>query len=32
MADNIDHNTHALDGLNAFHGMGMIQAVTSGIK
>ena len=32
MADNIDRNSHALDGLKTFHGMGMIQAVTSGIK
>ena len=32
IADNIDHNTQLLDGLNTFHGMGMIQAVTPGIK
>ena len=32
MADNIDHNTQTLDGLNTFHGMGMISAVTPGIK
>ena len=32
MADNIDHNTQTLDGLNTFHGMGMIKAVTPGIK
>ena len=32
MADNIDHNTQTLDGLNTFHGMGMIKAVTPSIK
>ena len=32
MADNIDHNTQTHDGLNTFHGMGMIIAVTPGIK
>ena len=32
VADNIDHNTQTLDGLNTFHGMGMISAVTPGIK
>ena len=32
MADNIDHNTQTLDGLNIFHGMGMIKAVTPGIE
>ena len=32
MTDNIDHNTQTLDGLNTFHGMGMIKAVTPGIK
>ena len=32
MADNIDHNTQTLDGLNTFHGIGMIKAVTPGIK
>ena len=31
IADNIDHNTHTLDGLNTFHGIGMIKAVTPGI-
>ena len=31
MADNIDHNTQTPDGLNTFHGMGMIKAVTPGI-
>eukprot|EP00794_Sanderia_malayensis_P014565 gene14565-16067_t len=28
VADNIDHNTRTLDGMNKFHGMGMIQAIT----
>ena len=32
MADNIDHNTLAVDGLNTLHGMGMIKAVTPGIE
>ena len=32
MADNIEHNTQTVDGLNTFHGMGMIKAVTPGIK
>ena len=32
MANKIDHNTQTLDGLNTFHGMGMIKAVTPGIK
>ena len=27
-ADNVDHNTHTLDGHGTFHGMGMIAAVT----
>ena len=31
-ADNIDHNTQTLVGLNTFHGMGMIKAVSPGIK
>ena len=31
-ADNIDHNTQTLDGLKTFHGIGMIKAVTPGIK
>eukprot|EP00794_Sanderia_malayensis_P001581 gene1581-1746_t len=26
VADNVDHNTRTLDGMNTFHGMGMIQA------
>ena len=32
MANKIDHNTQTLDGLNTFHGIGMIKAVTPGIK
>ena len=32
MTDNSDHNTQTLDGLNTFHGMGKIKAVTPGIK
>ena len=32
VADNIDHNAQTLDGLNTFHGMGVISAVTPGIK
>ena len=26
LPDNIDHNTRTIDGMNAFHGMGMIAA------
>ena len=32
VADNIDHNTQTLDGINTFQGMGVISAVTPGIK
>jgi hypothetical protein len=32
VADNINHNTHTLDGNNIFHGMGMITTVTPGTK
>ena len=32
MADNLDHSTQILDGLNTFHGMRMIKDVTPGIK
>ena len=32
VADNIDHNTQTLDSLNTFHSIGMIPAVTPGIK
>lgn len=28
VADNVDHNTRTIDGLNTFHGMGMIVIVT----
>ena len=28
VADNVDHNIRTLDGLNTFHGMGMIASVT----
>ena len=28
----MDHNTQILDGLNTFHGIRMIKAVTPGIK
>lgn len=31
-ADNVDHNIVTLDGLNTFHGMGMIAAITPGTK
>ena len=31
-ADNVDHNIRTLDGLNTFHGMGMIAAVTPEVK
>ena len=30
-ADNVDHNTRTLDGLNTFHGMGMIAMITPGV-
>ena len=30
MADNVDHNIRTIDGLNTFHGMGMIVSVTPG--
>ena len=30
VADNVDHNIRTLDGLNTFHGMGIIAAVTPG--
>ena len=29
VADNVYHNTRTIDGLNTFHGMGMIATVTS---
>lgn len=28
MADNVDHNLRTIDGLNIFHGMGMIGTIT----
>ena len=32
IADNVDHNIRTLDGIDTFHGMGMIAAVTPGFK
>ena len=32
VADKIDHNTQTLDSLNTLHSIGMISAVTPGIK
>ncbi len=32
IADNADHNTRTIDGKDTFHGMGMIAAVTPGMK
>ena len=32
VADNVDHNIRTLDGNNTFHGMGMIAAVTPGVR
>ena len=32
VGDNVDHNLATLDGSNTFHGMGMIAAITPGIK
>jgi len=32
MADNVDHNIRTIDGLNTFHGMGMIASVTPGTR
>ena len=32
IGDNIDQNTQTRDGLNTFHDLGKIKAVTSGIK
>ena len=29
-ADNVDHNTCTLNGLNTFHGMGMIASISKG--
>ncbi len=30
IGDNVDHNTGTIDGLNTFHGMGIIAAITPG--
>ncbi|CAC5398049.1 unnamed protein product [Mytilus coruscus] len=32
VADNVDHNTRIIDGLNTFHGMGIIAGITPGTK
>ena len=32
VADNVDHNSRTLDGMNTFHGMGITAAVSPGIK
>ena len=32
VADNVDHNSRTLDRMNIFHGMGIIAAVSPGIK
>ena len=32
IGDNVDHNVNTLDGLNTFHGMGIIASVTPGNK
>lgn len=32
VADNVDHNIRILDGIDTFHGMGMIATVTPGTK
>ena len=32
VADNVDHNSRTLEGINTFHGMGIIAAVSPGIK
>ena len=32
MADNIDHNTGTLDGLNTFHGMGLICVISTSFE
>lgn len=32
MADNVDHNVATLDGMNTFHGMGMIAAITPTVQ
>ena len=30
VADNVDHNQNTIDGLDTFHGMGMIACITPG--
>ncbi|CAC5420074.1 unnamed protein product [Mytilus coruscus] len=32
VVDNVDHNTKTIDGLNTFHGMGIIAGITPGTK
>ena len=32
VADNVDHNIRTIDGLNTFHGMGIIACITPGLK
>ena len=32
VADNVDHNVRTIDGMNTFHGMGMIAATTPATK
>ena len=32
VADNVYHNSRTLDGMNTFHGMGIIAAVSPGFK
>ena len=32
VADNVDHNTCTIDGLNIFHGMGIMAAITPVVK
>lgn len=32
VADNVDHNLRTIDGLNTFHGMGIIAVVTPKVK
>lgn len=32
VADNVDHNIRTIDGMNTFHGMGMIASITPGTE
>lgn len=32
VADNVDHNACTIDGLNTFHGMGIMAAITPVVK